>query len=172
MHILLENLSSILIFSGFVLLDPQRPEISYRLEPSLRARSELCHRFFHLKFRRNIVVVFVVFKGVSVFRFVWNRLSISWIEKLNVYNYWKKSLKIHDFTPGFFCGFRVAYLFTFCVVLLCVFTFWVSCCDVLCNFRITRMFGSSLTPVQLRYLCLIAYSGAVVILSHLQIRFA
>jgi hypothetical protein len=44
--------------------------ISYRLEPSLRARSELCHGLFHLKFRRNIVVVFGVFKGVSVFRFV------------------------------------------------------------------------------------------------------
>jgi hypothetical protein len=38
----------------------------------------------------------------------------------------------------------------FCVVLLCVFTFWVPCCDVCYNFRIKRMFGSSLPPVVCR----------------------
>ena len=30
---------------------------------------------------------------------------------------------------------------------LCVFTFWVLCCDVRCDFRIKTMFGSSLSPV-------------------------
>jgi len=49
--------------------------------------------------------------------------------------------------PVFLCGFRVAYLFTFCVVLLCAFTFWVSCCDVRYDFRMESMYGSSLPPV-------------------------
>ena len=39
---------------------------------------------------------------------------------------------------------------SFCVVLLCVFTFWVLCCDVRYNFRIKTMFGSSLPPVVCR----------------------
>ena len=34
-----------------------------------------------------------------------------------------------------------------CFDLLCVFTFWVPCCDVRSNFRITMMFRSSLHPV-------------------------
>ena len=33
-----------------------------------------------------------------------------------------------------------------CVVLLCVLTFRVSCCDVRYDFRIKKMFGSSLPP--------------------------
>ena len=52
-----------------------------------------------------------------------------------------------------------------CVVLLCVFTFRVSCCDVHYNFHIDTMFGLSLPPVvyrevhYLRYLNLFAHSG-------------
>ena len=38
----------------------------------------------------------------------------------------------------------------FCVVLLCVFTFWVPCWDVYYDFRIKTMFGSSLPPVVFR----------------------
>jgi hypothetical protein len=38
----------------------------------------------------------------------------------------------------------------FYVVLLCVFTFLVGCCDVRYNFRIKKMFGSSLPPVVCR----------------------
>ena len=38
----------------------------------------------------------------------------------------------------------------FCVVLLCVFTFWVPCCDVRYDFHIKTMFGSSLPPVVCR----------------------
>ena len=34
-----------------------------------------------------------------------------------------------------------------CVALLCVFTFWVSSCNVCYTFRIQTMFGSSLPPV-------------------------
>jgi hypothetical protein len=37
-----------------------------------------------------------------------------------------------------------------CVFLLCVFTFWVPCCDVRYDFRIQTMFDSSLPPVVCR----------------------
>ena len=39
-----------------------------------------------------------------------------------------------EYTPGFFCWVRVAHLFLFFVVLLCVFTVWVPCCDVCFGF--------------------------------------
>jgi len=44
---------------------------------------------------------------------------------------------------------RVAnfFRFFFCIVLLCVFTFWVPCCDARYDFHINTMFGSSLPPV-------------------------
>jgi hypothetical protein len=66
-----------------------------------------------------------------------------------------------------FGGVRVAHLFIFlCVVLLCVFTFWVSLCDVRYDFHIKRCLVSSLPPVVCRrrlfyllYLCLFAHSG-------------
>jgi hypothetical protein len=71
----------------------------------------------------------------------------------------------------FFCGFRVAYLFTFCVVLLCVFTFWVSCCDARYDFRMESMCGSNLPQVVcggpvscLCYLCLFACDGVQCVL--------
>ena len=54
----------------------------------------------------------------------------------------------------------------FGVVLLCVFTFWVSCCVVHDDFRIKTMFGSSLPQLfvgglmsNLLYSCLVAYCG-------------
>jgi hypothetical protein len=34
-----------------------------------------------------------------------------------------------------------------CVVLLCVFIFWVLCCDIRYDFRIKTMFGSFLPPI-------------------------
>jgi hypothetical protein len=54
----------------------------------------------------------------------------------------------------------------FCVVLLCVFTFCVPCCDVRSDFRIKRcpvrlylqLFVGGIMPY-LRYLCLFAYYG-------------
>ena len=52
--------------------------------------------------------------------------------------------------PGFFGGFRVAHLLVSSVVLVCVFTFQVLCCDVRYNFCIKTMFGSSLSPVVCR----------------------
>ena len=39
------------------------------------------------------------------------------------------------------------FLLIFCVFLVCVFTFWVPCCDVRYDFRIKTMFRSSLLPV-------------------------
>jgi hypothetical protein len=58
----------------------------------------------------------------------------------------------HQCTPGSFGGHgvRVANLFSFCVVLLCVVTFRVPRCDVRCDFRIKSMFSSSLPPIVCR----------------------
>ena len=42
------------------------------------------------------------------------------------------------------------YCFDCCVVLLCVFTFWVPCCDVRYVFSIKPMLGTSLSPVVCR----------------------
>jgi len=47
----------------------------------------------------------------------------------------------------FFSGSLLLIFLVFCVVLICVFTFWVPCCDVCYDFRIKTMFGSSLPPV-------------------------
>jgi hypothetical protein len=53
-------------------------------------------------------------------------------------------------------------------VLLCVFTFWVQCCDVRCDFCIKIIFGSFLLLVvcrfYLRYVRLFAQSGVQYIL--------
>ena len=57
-------------------------------------------------------------------------------------------------------GIRVVYIFSFvCVVLLCVFTFWIPCCNVRLDFCIKAMFDSSLLPAvcrraYIRYMCL------------------
>ena len=59
-------------------------------------------------------------------------------------NIWVRT-RVH---PGFLVGgVRVANYF--CVVLLCVFTFWVPCCNVRYDFHIETMFSSSLRPVVL-----------------------
>ena len=46
-----------------------------------------------------------------------------------------------------FSCIRVADLFKFVFVLLCVFTFWVPCCDAHSGFHNKMMFRSSLPPV-------------------------
>ena len=54
-------------------------------------------------------------------------------------------------SPQVFGLVRVAHLFSFfCLILLCVFTFWVPCCDVRYDLRIKTMFGSSLPQVVCR----------------------
>ena len=50
------------------------------------------------------------------------------------------SYKKQEFTPGIL----VRPVLSYCI---CVFTFWVLCCDVRYNFRIKAMFGSFLPPV-------------------------
>ena len=47
-------------------------------------------------------------------------------------------------------GFVLLTFLVFCVVLLCVFTFWVRCCIVRYDFNIKAMFGSCLPPVVFR----------------------
>ena len=73
----------------------------------------------------------------------------------------------HTSSPSVsFCGVRVAHPFTFCVCLLCVFTFWVPCCDVRyastikrCSVRLyLQLFVGELMSY-LHYLCLFVYSG-------------
>jgi hypothetical protein len=50
--------------------------------------------------------------------------------------------------------------FSFCVVLLCVFTFRVPCCDIRYDFRMKPMFDLSLYPLVCRRAqILFAYSG-------------
>ena len=45
-------------------------------------------------------------------------------------------------------GESVLHIFlALCIVLLCVFMFWVLCCDVRYDYLIKTMFGSSLPPV-------------------------
>jgi hypothetical protein len=56
----------------------------------------------------------------------------------------------YESTPGFLVGsvllILLVLVFSY-VVLLCVFTFLVACCDVRYNFRIKTMFASSLSSV-------------------------
>jgi hypothetical protein len=56
--------------------------------------------------------------------------------------------RVPELTPSFFYGVRIVHLFCLSVVILCVFTFWVSSCDVRYDFRIKSIFGSSLPLVQ------------------------
>ena len=57
-----------------------------------------------------------------------------------------------ELTPGFLMGsvLLILLVLVFYVVLLCVFTLLVACCDVRYNFRIKTMFASSLPSVVCR----------------------
>ena len=73
---------------------------------------------------------------------------ISWLSIFSNFNYWAfASTLVH---PRYLVRSVVVILLDFCVVLLCVFTFWVSRCDFRYDFRIKTMFGSSLPPVVCR----------------------
>ena len=72
--------------------------------------------------------------------------------------------RAHEFTPCFSMVSVLLIFLVFCVVVLCVFTYWVPCSDLRYDFQIKTMFGSSLPPVvcrglmsYLRYLCWFAY---------------
>jgi hypothetical protein len=70
-----------------------------------------------------------------------------WVTRMSYKKQEPLTLREHLSSPPFFGGFRVTHVFNVCVVLLCVFTFWVPCCDVPYDFRMNAMFGSSLSPV-------------------------
>jgi hypothetical protein len=53
-------------------------------------------------------------------------------------------------TWGFLVGYVLLIFLVFCVVLLCVLTFWVPCCDVRYDFHIKKLFCLSLPPVVCR----------------------
>ena len=59
-------------------------------------------------------------------------------------------LREHPSSPRVILVGFVLLILAFCVVLLCVFTFCVSFCDVCYDFRIKTMLGSSLPPVVCR----------------------
>jgi hypothetical protein len=83
--------------------------------------------------------------GVKLFCFIYIFMSF-----VHVYNAIRVKLLLL-----FFCIWHTvsleynyySYVLVICIVLLCVFTFWVPCCDVRYDFRIKAMFGSSLPPV-------------------------
>jgi hypothetical protein len=56
----------------------------------------------------------------------------------------------HLSSPLSFGGIRVAIFLFFCIVLLCVFTFLLPCCDIHYDSCIETMFGSSIPPVVCR----------------------
>jgi hypothetical protein len=56
----------------------------------------------------------------------------------------------HLSSPLSFGGIRVAIFLVFCIVLLCVFTFLLPCCDIHYDSCIETMFGSSIPPVVCR----------------------
>ena len=61
-----------------------------------------------------------------------------------------KRQKLLTHRPGYLRGVVLLISLVFCVVLLCVFTFLVPCCDVRYDVRIKTMFGWSLPPVVCR----------------------
>jgi hypothetical protein len=58
--------------------------------------------------------------------------------------------RVPEFTNAFLLRSVLLVCLVLCVVLLCVFTFWVPCCDVRYDFRIKMMFCSFLPPVVCR----------------------
>jgi len=77
------------------------------------------------------------------------------------------TLRDHPSSPLFFgVGSVLLTFWVFCFYLLCVFTFWVPCCDVRYDFRIKRCSGRLYLMLfvvglmsYLRYLYLFTYSG-------------
>ena len=63
-----------------------------------------------------------------------------WFQKIAI------SIVSYSF-PVFFLESVLLIFLVFCVVLVCVFTLLVPCCDVRYDFRMKTIFGSSLPPV-------------------------
>ena len=89
------------------------------------------------------------------------------------------TLRHHLSPPRYFGGVCVARLFSFCVVLLCIFTFWVARCEVCndfciqkrCSVRLYLQFFVGRFMSYLRYLCYLAYSGVQHVLCTLCFQF-
>jgi hypothetical protein len=62
---------------------------------------------------------------------------------------WRSNVFVSKKTP-FLVGSMLFIFLFFCVVLLCVITFWVLCCDTSYDFRIKTMFDSSFPSVVCR----------------------
>jgi hypothetical protein len=60
------------------------------------------------------------------------------------------TLREHLSSPPGFSGVRVAHRFSFCFVLLCVFTFWIMCCDVRYDFGIKTLPQFSIFNINVR----------------------
>jgi hypothetical protein len=80
--------------------------------------------------------------------------------------------------PDFFVGSVSFIVLVICVVLFCVFTFWVPCCDVRCDFHIKRcsirrylQLFARRCKSYLRCLCLFLYSGVQHISCYVCFRF-
>ena len=74
----------------------------------------------------------------------------SWYLLLYYWAWWVTFKKHLVSPPSFWCDPCCSPFLVFCVVLLCVFAFWVPCCDARCDFCMETMFGSSLPPVVCR----------------------
>jgi hypothetical protein len=72
-----------------------------------------------------------------------NRLSLSVPEDYLQFS----GIWVH---PRLFGGSVLLIALVFCVVLFCVFTIWIPCCDVRYDFRVKTMFGLVLPPVVCR----------------------
>jgi len=80
--------------------------------------------------------------------FYWSWLSIWVTQRVSCKKQELHTLHEHLISAPFFYGIYDADFFlVFCVALLCVFAFWVPCCDVRYDFRIKTMFDSSLPAV-------------------------
>ena len=66
----------------------------------------------------------------------------TWLDVTQLVPYKKQELLNTWVHPWIFVGLVLLIFLVFCVVLLCVFTFWVSCCDVRYDFHIKTIFGS------------------------------
>ena len=102
-----------------------------------------------MKFKNKRLRVHDIFYYLRLFRIVVStNLLYIWVTWRGFYKKQELLILREDLSsPPVFGGVRVAHIFSFCVVLLCVFTFWLPCCDVRSDFRIKTMFGSCLPPV-------------------------
>ena len=107
-------------------------------------------RLFRIVVSTNLLYTWVTWRVFYIIIFIANKTlavkaiqyNTTFIRNRNCLSF--ASTLVH---PRFLVGFVLLNFLVFCVVLLCVFTFWPPCCDVRSDFRIKTMFGSCLPPV-------------------------